>query len=376
MVEAASELARRLARDTEAVCRHYLPAGRREGRYWLVGDVENSAGRSLYVRLRGPESGKAAAGKWTDAATGEHGDLLDLIAANQRLTTLRDTLDEARRFLSLPQPERRDDLATPAARGSPEAARRLWSLSKPIRGTIAETYLRTRGLTSLRNCTSLRFHPRCWYRPDRDDEPEVRTAWPALIAAVTDLSGTITGAHRTWLDPAGRYKAAVITPRRAMGNLLGHGVRFGHVDDVLAAGEGVETMLSLRQLAPTLPCVAALSAAHLAALILPNTLRRLYIAEEADSAGRHGAGKLAQRAEAQSVDVRPLTTGMIDLNAHLMQQGTDALRTLIRAQLAPEDVSRFLLAAGPERGFVRRSGGRGQRFTAGPVYRQEAPMAF
>ena len=250
MPSAAFDLARRLARDAEAVCRYYLPAGRREGRYWLIGDVEGVPGRSLYVRLHGPESGKGAAGKWTDAATGEHGDLLDLIAANQRLTTLRDTLDEARRFLSLPRPERRDNLATPAARGSPEsrttALVHLEAHSRDNRrGRIyAHAASRIYG-----DCTSLRFHPRCWYRPDRDDEPDVRTSWPALIAAVIDLSGTITGAHRTWLDPAGRDNAAVVTPRRAMGDLLGHGVRFGHADDVLAAGEGVETTLTPRQVA-------------------------------------------------------------------------------------------------------------------------------
>jgi len=62
----AAELAQRLARDAEAVCRHYLSSGRREGRYWLVGDVRNTPGRSLFVRLKGPESGKGAAGKWTD----------------------------------------------------------------------------------------------------------------------------------------------------------------------------------------------------------------------------------------------------------------------------------------------------------------------
>ncbi len=62
----AAELARRLARDAEAVCRHYLPNGRRHGHYWLVGDVRNTPGRSLYVRLTGPESGPGAAGKWTD----------------------------------------------------------------------------------------------------------------------------------------------------------------------------------------------------------------------------------------------------------------------------------------------------------------------
>jgi len=66
MPNTASELARRLAGDVEAVCRHYLSNGRREGSYWLVGDTANSAGRSLFVRLRGPESGKGAAGKWTD----------------------------------------------------------------------------------------------------------------------------------------------------------------------------------------------------------------------------------------------------------------------------------------------------------------------
>ena len=47
----ASELARRLAREAEAVCRHYLSNGRREGRYWLVGDVHNTPGRSMFVRL-------------------------------------------------------------------------------------------------------------------------------------------------------------------------------------------------------------------------------------------------------------------------------------------------------------------------------------
>ena len=49
MAENASELARRLAGHAEAVCRHYLSNGRREGRYWLVGDARNTPGRSLFV---------------------------------------------------------------------------------------------------------------------------------------------------------------------------------------------------------------------------------------------------------------------------------------------------------------------------------------
>jgi hypothetical protein len=66
MISAAADLARRLARDAEAVCRHYLSKGRRSGRYWIVGDVQNTPGRSLYVRLEGPDYGRGAAGKWTD----------------------------------------------------------------------------------------------------------------------------------------------------------------------------------------------------------------------------------------------------------------------------------------------------------------------
>ena len=66
MSSQAAMLAHRLARDAEAVCRHYLSNGHREGRYWLVGDVANNPGRSLFVRLTGPDSGKGRAGKWTE----------------------------------------------------------------------------------------------------------------------------------------------------------------------------------------------------------------------------------------------------------------------------------------------------------------------
>lgn len=347
-MRAASDLSRRLAENAEAVCRKYLSNGRRTGRYWTVGDVQNTPGRSLYVRLRGPETGRGAAGKWTDAATGDHGDLLDLIAANQGLREFSDVLAEARRFLSLPDPEPSSS-RPPLPRapvGSAPAARRLWAASRPIAGTIAETYLRERGINAVRNLTALRIHPRCFYRGEPDEAPS-RDAWPAMIAVVTDLRGQLTGVHRTWLDPSGRDKAPVATPRRAMGDLLGHAVRFGTAQQVLAAGEGIETVLSLRSILPNLPSVAALSAAHLAALELPPDLRRLYLISDNDPAGHQAVQALTERATAAGVEPLSLTPTLGDFNDDLRGLGVEALAAAIRVQLAPADVARFWQLARP-----------------------------
>ncbi|MDA9505816.1 DNA primase [Bradyrhizobium sp. CCBAU 11386] len=341
----ASELARRLAREAEAVCRHYLSNGKRAGRYWVVGDVHNTPGRSMFVRLQ--ESPKGPAGKWTDAATGEHGDLLDIIRESLALRDFREVAEEARRFLRLPRPEQQlasKPIRSPAPVGSQEAARRLFAISSPIEGTVVETYLRRRGIARIHHGGSLRFHPRCYYRPGEHLPTET---WPAMIAGVTDLDGRISGVHRTWLDPDGfdrvrLGKAPIDTPRRAMGDLLGNAVRFGAVDDVLAAGEGLETMLSLRYVLPTLPMAAALSASHLAALMLPSGLRRLYIARDADAAGDAVQATLSQRAEAVGVEAIALSPRLGDFNEDLHIFGLETLRAALRLQLVPEDVVRFL----------------------------------
>ncbi|SDX30847.1 DUF7146 domain-containing protein [Celeribacter indicus] len=341
----ASELAIRLGREAEAVCRHYLSSGHRAGRYWLVGDVQNTPGRSMFVRLTGPETGKGAAGKWTDMADGSHGDLLDVIREALGLVEFRDVAEEARRFLALPHPEpekARSSAGSISSRqpGSPDASRRLFAMSRPIQGTLAETYLRGRGITSLVGAAALRYHPRCYYRPDEHAPREIR---PALIAAVTDLNGLQTGAHRTWLAPDGSGKATVEAPRRAMGDLLGHGVRFGTAGEVLAAGEGIETVLSPRQVLPEMPMLAALSAAHLAAILFPPALRRLYVIRDRDPAGDGARDSLVARAADHGIEVVSLTPLEGDFNDDLRLHGLDALRAALKDQLHPDDLRRFLV---------------------------------
>jgi hypothetical protein len=211
-------------------------------------------------------------------------------------------------------------------------------MSRPIAGTLAETYLRRRGITLLHGTENLRFHPRCYYKPD--DGPT--ETWPAMIAAVTDLTGRITGAHRTWLATDGSDKAPIDTPRKAMGDLLGSTVRIGVPDTVMAAGEGIETVLSLRQILPDMAMAPALSAAHLAAILFPLRLRRLYIVRDNDPAGDAARDMLIERANAEGIEAIPLSPALGDFNEDLQQLGIDALRTGVRVQLAPQDVARFL----------------------------------
>ena len=211
----AADTAAALAARAEAVCREYLPQGRRQGRYWCAGDVRGAPGRSLFVRLEPP----GTPGKWQDAATSQHGDLLDLIRHATGARSLREALAEARRFLAQP--------VAPASSGPGEnydrtrAARNLWARCQPIDGSHAEAYLRARAIHCCR-FPALRFHPSLPYRSDSGGWRR----YPALVAAVAGDDGEVQGVHRTWLDPFRPAKAPVDRPRKALGRLHGERVRF------------------------------------------------------------------------------------------------------------------------------------------------------
>jgi len=114
---------------------------------------------------------------------------------------------------------------------------------------------------------------------------------------------------------------------------------------VMAAGEGIETMLSLRCVLPDMPMAAALSAAHLAALALPVSLRRLYIVRDNDPAGEEARDNLGARVEAEGIEALTIAPMLGDLNEDLRLRGLDALMASVRVQLAPQDVARFLKTA-------------------------------
>jgi hypothetical protein len=274
--------------------------------------------------------------------------LLDVIRESRSLSTFREALDEARLFLSLLQKEPSLRATRPRICSSSvdvrESAQRLFVLSRAIDGTLAERYLRNRGVMALNDIASLRFHAECRWRADARSPPE---AWPAMIAAVTDLEGRLTGVQRSWLDPQGFSEAtlgkAPIEPaRKAMGELHGHAVRFGAPGEIMAVGEGVETVLSLRSVLPALPMAAALSAANLAAMLIPQSVRRLYIAQDNDLAGERAAMTLADRAAGRGVEAIILAPRYGDFNDDLLLHGLEDLRSALRRRLSSRDAKRFL----------------------------------
>ena len=114
----------------------------------------------------------------------------------------------------------------------------------------------------------------------------------------------------------------------------------------MAAGEGIETVLSLRCALPCLPLAAALSAGHFAALLFPPGLRRLYLIRDNDPAGHWAAEKLMARAQAAGIETLVLAPTSGDWNDDLLELGPDAVATALRLQLAPDDVTRFLRKPG------------------------------
>ncbi len=153
---------------------------------------------------------------------------------------------------------------------------------------------------------------------------------PALVAAVTDDAGRIAGVHRNWLDPAGG-KAKLVEPRRSLGHILGNAVRFPALDPTgdaatLVAGEGIETVLSLRDILPTASLAACLSAGHLAAFRPPPGIRHLFIARDNGKAGRRAARRLLDCMRAHGLTVTILRPVLADFNADRQQFGVAQFR--------------------------------------------------
>ncbi len=330
-----ADLSADLAARAESFCRRYFPEGRKQGNYWQVGDTSGAKGQSLAIRLQA-EGGRKA-GSWTDYATGEYGDLIDLLQERLGSITLTETLREAWSFLGeapcptvLRKPrkaERRDTASSKRI----ARARKLFAAGKPVLGTLAATYLQRRGITRLG--PALRYHPRVFLRQGEDD-PDPPQRAPALLAKITDNRGQITGCARVYLDPSTGGLAEIESPKRILGQLHGHAIRFwsGTFRTDLIVGEGLENTLSVGTALPEFDLASCLTTTHLGLFIPPPGIKRIWIARDNDEAGRNASMRLRNQLESRGIACGDLVPEMGDFNDDLRAFGRDALRrSLIEA---------------------------------------------
>ncbi len=325
-----------LTAQASAVAYHYArPASgsyEDKGLYFTLnpGRHDRSVG-SFCIAISGPR-----AGRWNDYATGQHGDLIDLIGLSLGLSPA-DALTEARRFLGLsddtPEARAARDRAIRAQEAKRQreaedqqrkaekrraAAAAMWLNAQDIAGTPVEAYLAGRGIV-LRDLGvvpgALRFDPDCrywWRQIDRSTGEvfEIDQRGPAMVAAIGAQGGDIIACHRTWLarDPEGRWtKARILHPgtgaplpiKKVLGDMKGGSIRLGNgigprggKGPALAAAvpgsrvviaEGIETALSARILRPQERVLAAVSLPNMADIWLPDSIAEVVLISDGDT---------------------------------------------------------------------------------------------
>jgi Toprim domain-containing protein len=187
-----------------------------------------------------------------------------------------------------------------------EIARRIWGEGAPITGTMGDRYFTNRAINPNTPLpATLRFHRRLWHR-------QTQRHYAGIIARINTAEGRQVGLHRIFLE----YKPDDLhgTPEKigaepakmALGPIAGGAIHLGETGGTLIVCEGIEDGLSIMTRAEALgvPCCvwAAVSASHLASVIVPKRVRRVFIFEDADAAGRRGADRLYRRLKAEGRD--------------------------------------------------------------------------
>ena len=316
-----SEISAMLADRIDQLAPELLPGGCRIGGEWAASDLSGATprtGGSLRVHLSGQHQGH-----WRDHATDEGGDPIDLIQGALGLDKgeavrwglqwlgLDDNAPMAR-----PRPPSKPVEPTAAEHRRAAKGTAIWQESEPIAGSLAEEYLRGRGIT-IPLPPSLRFHTGLAYWDTTAAKPVLVDEFPALVSAITVWpSREVTAIQCVYLNLETAGKADVESPKKTFGPAAGGAVRLAAHGPRLALCEGVETGLSVLQACPGLPVWATVGTAGFNNLIIPPGVAELTIAADGDEAGEAAALKAAQRfvAEVGRVLIARPTPGHNDFN--------------------------------------------------------------
>lgn len=189
-----------------------------------------------------------------------------------------------------------------------DEARAIWRKASSAQGTLAETYLRARGI-DIALPQTIRFARLRYGRKGRE--------YPCLVAAVSGPDNRLSGVQRTYLNDAGTGKAAVPKPKLSLGRVSGGAIRLAPAAGELIVCEGLEDGLTLQQELGRAVWVAA-GASMLPAMRFPALVRKVAIGGDADDAGRLAADKAAQAFAMRGLETRVFfPAGAKDFNDEL-----------------------------------------------------------
>lgn len=302
----------------DTVVRELLPSGYLDGDEWCAGSVEGEPGQSLRVNV-----GKNRPGVWSDFATGEVGDIVDLVAASLFRGDKKKAFRWALSWLGLDDQDpyrlaqkreaharasaaRKEDAEAQEARFR-RAAQRIFYGAAALPGSDAWDYLtQTRGIDLAqlgRLPRALRAVPSLYHKGHDEHTP-------ALVAAITDAKGGFLGCHRhylrrlddgqvvkAWPDRSakmslGRYKAdgGYIRVWRGASGLPFNSPKEG---EWIAVTEGLEDALSVAVSMPHLRVACAVSVSNLHNIKWPPGIGGVYVC--ADNDGDNSASAEAYR---------------------------------------------------------------------------------
>ena len=172
-------------------------------------------------------------------------------------------------------------------------ARTLWEEAAPVRpATPAWRHIRRRAITtSPLGLPSLRSHPQAPVSAYRG----CTMTRPALLAAIHERAGELTGVEITYLTNCGSRASAMRLSRKTIGAIpAGSAVRLNPAAASMVVGEGVFTTLSAIEHFG-LPGWALLSTSNLRQWSPPEGVRMVVIAADRGVAGEAAAEALRQR---------------------------------------------------------------------------------
>jgi hypothetical protein len=170
---------------------------------------------------------------------------------------------------------------------------------KPIKGTIAEHYIRNERYISCEIPRTIMFHPNLKHSP-------TQSFYPAMVSIIQEINDDkVIGIHRTYLTKEGK-KAKIENNKMIFGKANGGGVvlnESNHKTKALVVGEGIETALSLKMLYPDEMVVSTLSSSGMKNLTLPHKPSKLIIGIDNDEAGMIAGELLGSRAIVEGWEV-------------------------------------------------------------------------